>query len=339
MKAVLVGCGGISGAWLDAARKIPELTIAGLVDVRGDAARARAAEFGLGHAVVGTALAEVLDRTRPDAVFDCTVPSAHAEVALTAFARGCHVLGEKPMAHSLDAARAMVAAARKAGRLHAITQTRRWDRRLRRVQRFLATGVLGRLGTVHCDFMIGAHFGGFRDRMRHVLIEDMAIHTFDAARFMIGADPVRVWCKEWNPSGSWFDHDASAAAVFDFAGGCVYAYRGSWCAEGLNTTWEGTWRFVGDRGSATWDGGEHIRAQVVAETGGFQSAWKDADVPPALPDDKDGGHLGALKEFVACVRDGTPPETAGEDNIKSLAMVLAAVESSERGGTVDVRWA
>ena len=66
----------------------------------------------------------------------------------------------------------------------------------------------------------------------------MAIHTFDMARFISGADPVAVYCKEWNPSGSWYDHDASAIAIFEMTGGIVYTYRGSWCAEGLNTTWE-----------------------------------------------------------------------------------------------------
>ncbi|MEK7766066.1 MAG: Gfo/Idh/MocA family oxidoreductase [bacterium] len=338
IKAVLVGCGGISHAWLTAAAKIPGLEIAGLVDVRAEAARARAAEFKLPGAVLGTELAEVLDRVKPDAVFDCTVPPAHADVCVSALGKGCHVLGEKPMADSLDAAHRILSAARAAGKLHAVTQTRRYDRNLRRMKRFLDSGAQGRIGTVHCDFMIGAHFGGFRDRMRHVLVEDMAIHTFDAARFLIGTDPASVFCREWNPPGSWYDHDASAAAIFEMTGGCVYTYRGSWCAEGLNTSWECDWRFIGERGSATWDGHGGIRAQVVESSGGFHSVWKDLSILPLEPSDKDGGHLGVITEFVECVRTGAVPETAGEDNIKSLAMVLGAVESSEGGRLVPVRW-
>ena len=34
-----------------------------------------------------------------------------------------------------------------------------------------------------------------------------------------GADPVSVYCKEWNPAGSWYDRDASAVAVFEMTGG------------------------------------------------------------------------------------------------------------------------
>src|SRR6266581_2652143 len=72
---------------------------------------------------------------------------------------------------------------------------------------------------------IGAHFEGFRQHMRHVLLLDMAIHTFDAARLLTGADPVSVYCKEWNPVGSWYDHDASAVAFFEMTNGIVYTYR------------------------------------------------------------------------------------------------------------------
>ena len=43
------------------------------------------------------------------------------------------------------------------------------------------------------DFFLGVHFGGFRDKMQHVLLLDMAIHTFDAARFIIGQDAKDVY--------------------------------------------------------------------------------------------------------------------------------------------------
>jgi predicted ABC-type sugar transport system permease subunit len=37
-------------------------------------------------------------------------------------------------------------------------------------------------------------------------------------------------------------------------GGAVVSYRGSWCAEGLRTSWEAAWRIVGERGTLTWGG-------------------------------------------------------------------------------------
>lgn len=340
LRVVLAGCGGMSDAWLKAAKQIADLEIVGLVDIRVEAALKRKQEHGLTQAITGSDLDAVLAQTQPDMVFDVTVPEAHVDVTLTALKRGCHVLGEKPMADSMENARRMVAAAQEAGKLYAVIQNRRYTPHIRRVREFLRAGEIGRLTTVNCDFYIGAHFGGFRDHMRHVLLLDMAIHTFDQARFLTGADPEAVYCHEWNPAGSWYDHDASAVAIFEMRArngdAIVYTYRGSWCAEGLHTSWESEWRFIGDRGSARWDGEGGFQAQVVAETGGFFSTHRDAALPAVDTAGKDKGHASLIAEFVQCVREGGTPDTLCTDNIKSLAMVFGAIESATTGRRVTI---
>ncbi len=338
LRAVMVGCGGMSKAWLSAAQKIPNLEVVGFVDLNEESAKAKSAEFGTAESVVGTDLATVLNETAPDMVFDCTVPEAHFNVTLTALKHGCHVLGEKPLADTLEHAQQMVAAADTAGKLYAVIQNRRYDPNIRRLKHFLASGAMGEITTINSDFYIAPHFGGFRDAMQHVLLLDMAIHTFDAARYLCGADPVSVYCKEWNPNGSWYAHGASAVAIFEMSSGAVYTYRGSWCAEGLPTTWESDWRIVGAKGTALWHGGAQMKAQCAAKTGGFFSEHEDAAIPSDGDYGRVGGHAGLIAEFVDCVRMGQHPETICSDNIKSLAMVLAAIESTEKGQTVEVRW-
>jgi predicted dehydrogenase len=336
--AVMVGCGGISGAWLRALKEMPDVRIVGFVDLVEENARRRADEYGGGDASIAVSddLVGMLGHVRPQVVFDCAVPEAHCDITLTALAHGCHVLGEKPLADSMENARRMVAAAREAKRIFAVIQNRRYDANIRRVRHIVEAGPLGPLTTVNCDFYLGAHFGGFRDHMRHVLLLDMAIHTFDAARLLTGADPVAVYCHEWNPAGSWYDHDASAVAVFELSDGIVYTYRGSWCAEGMNTTWECDWRLIGQKGSLLWDGATDIRGEVVAKTGGFRSEMADLEVPTFDAGDRIGGHAGNIREFLRCVREGTVPETAAADNIKSLAMVFGAIESAESGRRVEI---
>ncbi len=336
LKIVLAGCGGMSAAWLKTAQDIPGINIVGLVDIKLDAARKRKEEFALSDALIDTDLNSVLDATRPDIVFDCAVPEVHVDITLNALARGCHVLGEKPLADSMDNARRMVEAAQHAQRLFAVIQNRRYIESARRVQYFLAQRHIGKLTTINCDFYIGAHFGGFRDHMKHALLLDMAIHTFDAARFFSGADPLSVYCREWNPAGSWYDHDASAVAIFELSNDIVYTYRGSWCAEGLNTTWECDWRFIGDRGSAAWDGDVNFQAQVVARTGEFFSKHRAVALPEIDTTGKTGGHDGLIREFIHCVRTGATPETICTDNIKSLSMVFGAIESAETGHPVTI---
>jgi predicted dehydrogenase len=336
LRAVLAGCGGISQAWLAPAVKLEGLEIVGLVDLSVDAARQRAAEFNLANIEIGSDLGRVLDRTSPDIVFDCTVPEAHVDVTLEALGHGCHVLGEKPLADSMDNARRMVSAAKAAGKLYAVMQNRRYMAEIRALRSYLESGDIGAITTCNCDFFLAPHFGGFRDRMQHVLLLDMAIHTFDAARLITGADPVSVYCREWNPSGSWYAHGASAVAIFEMSNDIVYTYRGSWCAEGLSTTWESNWRIIGERGTACWDGAQKMHAETAVSVSGFMAEHRPGEIAPCTDATKTGGHAGLIADFVDCVRTGRTPETVCTDNIKSLAMVFGAIESAEQGLPVDI---
>ena len=335
--AILVGCGAMSRAWLEAARQVDGLSIVGLVDLEIDRARARAAEFGLATAQVGVSAVEMIDRLQPDVVFDVVVPAARASVVLAALARGCHVLTEKPLAASLEDAQAIVAAAHDAGRVHAVVQNRRYLAAIRRIRRFLDGGAIGRPTSIHADFFLAPRFGGFREEMEHVLLLDMAIHTFDAVRAMTGLDATRVYCREWDPANSWYRSGSSAVAIFDLEGGAVFTYRGSWCADGAPTSWEAGWRIVGERGSLVWDGFEDVRAEAIGTTSaGAAGKAAPVEVPPVDPRDRLGGHLGVLQDFVAATRGGPPPETAGSDNLNSLAMVFGAIRSAETGLPVDI---
>ncbi|NLG26286.1 MAG: Gfo/Idh/MocA family oxidoreductase [Chloroflexi bacterium] len=329
-RVVLVGCRGMSDAWLKAAGELPDLTVVGLVDIRREAAERRAAEFGLSEALISTSLTEALDKTRPDGVFDCTIPEAHVAVTLEALAHGCHVFGEKPMADSMEHARQMVSAAQQARKIYAVIQNRRYDARIRRLRNFIASGAIGRITTVNCDFYLGPRFGGFRDEMAHPLVLDMAIHTFDAARYITGADPVGVLCREWNPPGSWYKGDASAVAIFDMTDDIVYTYRGSWCTNGLMTTWESNWFIVGEHGGVSWDGADRFEAVAVREVKGFMPERVPVEVPPFDAGDKVGGHSGLIRDFLRAMQTGVAPETVCTDNIKSLAMVFGAIEAAER---------
>jgi len=337
LRVVVVGCGSISGAWLQPATADKDVDIVALVDLRREAAIKRAADFGLTGAIVSTDdLADVLRQTTPDVVFNCTVPEAHLPVTLTALRHGCHVFVEKPLAESMRNARRMVAAATRAGKVLAVMQNRRAHPQIRALARFLRQGRLGALTAIECDFHIGAHFGGFRDHLRHVLLLDMAIHHFDMARLITGADATAVYCHEWNPRGSWYDHDAAAVAIFEMTGGLVFTYCGSWCTEGLNTTWQGSWRIAGERGSVTWDGGENLRAQVRIGRTGFIRKCRDVAIPvPAST--RPSGHAGMIAEWLHCLRTGRTPETIASDNIKSLAMVFGAIASAQAGRRVPVR--
>jgi predicted dehydrogenase len=336
-RVVLVGCGGIAGAWLGTDPVKKQVEVVGLVDMREAAAVQRAETFDLPNAATGSDLSAMLKKVQPDAVFDCTIPEAHCEVTLTALRHGCHVLGEKPMADTMPNARKMLRAADKANKLYAVMQNRRYLPDIRRLQRFLASGAIGKVNTVQSNFFIGARFEGFRAEMQHVLILDMAIHSFDQARLITGQDGEAVYCHEWNPAGSWYKHGASAVATFEMTNDVVYTYQGSWCSEGCNTSWECDWHIIGDKGSVHWDGGDGFKCEVVQGKTGFFRKLRERQIPKACPKRLTGAHAGCIAEFIKCLRDGTVPETICTDNIKSLAMVHSAARSAEQKRRIKIK--
>lgn len=326
--------------WLRAVGDTPSLAgrieIAGLVDIDQAAARALSAKFGL-SAAIGSNLGAMLEATDADLLFDVVPPLVRKPVVLTGFDHGCHVLSEKPMATSLQDARSLIEAAERAGRIHAIVQNRRFIAGVRRIRAFLESGALGELTGLHCDFFLALHFGGFREEMDHVLLLDMAIHTFDAARYMAGKVPLAVYAHETNPKGSWYAQGAAASAIFELSDDVTFTYRGSWCAEGAPTSWEASWRFTGTKGSLLWDGAERFEARVVASQGKFLNDLEPVAVCEAPQEEKTHGHASVIQEFVSAIEEGRKPETDGTDNIKSLSMVFAAIESAQILSRVEIR--
>jgi predicted dehydrogenase len=184
------------------------------------------------------------------------------------------------------------------------------------------------LSAIHCDFFLAPHFGGFREKMDNVLLLDMAIHTFDAARFVADEKPQAVYCLESNPRSSWYAHGAAANAIFEFTNDVVFTYRGSWCAEGRRTSWESGWRLIGSKGMLTWDGEDHFEASIAGQEDGLLRGFATVNVPDVEKEDETHGHASVIASFITAVRDGSVPETASFDNINSLAMVIGAIKSA-----------
>ena len=334
-RALLVGAGGMGRAWaknLKASETLVEQV--GWVDIMPGAAAGAAETLELSGLWTGDDLGRALADSRPDFVIDVTIPEAHHDVTIQSLRAGVPVLGEKPMADSMARARAMLKASEETGKLYMVSQSRRYDARIHAYRKLIEAQLGGSLGILNSDFYIGAHFGGFRDEMAHVLLLDMAIHTFDAARYLSGADPLSVYCEEFNPSWSWYKGASSATALFEMSGGLRYTYRGSWCAEGRSTSWEAEWRAVGPGGTATWDGHSAIHADHVTGTEGFR---RDTEATTETPEpDVPGGIAGSLRDFLHALETGASPMGECHDNIKSLAMVFAAIESAKTGVRVKV---
>jgi predicted dehydrogenase len=330
---VQVGAGGMGRAWLRLLGESADVELAGVVDLNPQAARDALADLGLDSVPVGTSLTELAGAVGAQAVVNVTVPAAHHPVNVEAHFLGLPVLCEKPAAPTVAEALSLAAVTEATGQLLMISQSRRYFGTLA-VFKGQASR-LGEIGLLTCDFFKAPHFGGFREEMEHVLLVDMAIHAFDAARYLLGQNPVSVYCEEFNPGWSWYAGDAAATAVFEMDAGTRFVYTGSWCADGLETSWNGSWRVNGAKGTAAWDGAgvpvaEHV-AGAVADDGSVKDDGGDRE--GGTPEEI----AGALAEFVRSLRTGESPSGEIHANILSLAMVEAAVKSSQTGQKVLIR--
>ncbi|MGY1750051.1 Gfo/Idh/MocA family protein [Modestobacter sp. SYSU DS0511] len=319
LPVVAVGAGAMGRAWLRTLEASAEVQLVGIVDLDTAAAGRAAAELGRPDLPIGTDAVALAALTGAAAVVDVTVPVAHHPVTTAALLAGLPVLGEKPAADTLARALSLAAAAEVSGELFMVSQSRRWNPQVAALRGLVQD--LGAVGTMTTEFFRAPRFGGFRDAMAQPLLVDMAIHAFDTARYLLGAEPVSAWCSSWNPSWSWYAGDANATALFTMADGARYSFTGSWCAPGAETSWNGAWRVSAERGTALWDGEiEPVLDAEVTATDRPRSPHSDI--------------AGALAVFCAALRTGETPMGEVHENVMSLAMVDAAVESAATGAPV-----
>jgi predicted dehydrogenase len=112
LRVGLVGCGDISGIYLENARTFVAFDIVACADLLPERAAAKAAEFGIPKAC---SLDELLADPDIDIVLNLTVPRAHAEVALAALAADKSVYNEKPLAITRQDGRRILEAAEARG--------------------------------------------------------------------------------------------------------------------------------------------------------------------------------------------------------------------------------
>ena len=101
----IVGAGGISGAYLKAAKSLPILEVIAIADLRAEAAEAKAKEFGIAKACT---VEELLGDGSIELVLNLTIPAAHVPMGLKALDAGKHVFGEKPLGIDLAEAKLLI---------------------------------------------------------------------------------------------------------------------------------------------------------------------------------------------------------------------------------------
>jgi|ADGO01.1.fsa_nt_gi Predicted dehydrogenases and related proteins len=226
LRAVLTGYGNMGKTWRHVLASRPEIELVGVTDLLEDNLVQAKEQAGLGDDQVATSLEELIVRVKPDIVIDCSAPQAHSANTKLALRHGCHVLGEKPIALTLDGAKDVVAAARNSGKIYMVNQNYRWRPIMIELKKYLERSPIGRLVSINVLHAQQFVFKDtFRKRIDNPFLLDMAVHHFDLVRSLTGADYRTVYCQESNPPSSQFASGASASAIFIMNNGVVLRTR------------------------------------------------------------------------------------------------------------------
>jgi len=125
----------------------------------------------------------MIEQARPDLVVVVTPTITHFDVASFALEHGCHVLVEKPIAHTVAEATTLVELAHAKGVVLAVGHIERFNPAVRRLKQLLEEGTLGAIYELHAR-----RLGPFPPRIRDVGVTlDLATHDLDVMLFVTGS--------------------------------------------------------------------------------------------------------------------------------------------------------
>ncbi|UHD14592.1 Gfo/Idh/MocA family protein [Thiocapsa bogorovii] len=279
--------------------RMPDVELAGVVDV--DPARAAAVAAEAGCAAFGR-IEDVIERV--DAVSIVVPTTAHLEAAAPFLSRGIAVLLEKPIAASLADGIEIVRLARAQ---HATLQ-------IGHVERFNA-GVMALAERIHAPVYIEAQrMGGFTERATDVdVVSDLMIHDIDIILSLVGARIANISAVG---ASVLTDHVDIASARLEFDQGTVANVVASRVSD--KTT----------RRIRVFQPGSYLSLDFIAQTIDIAApraaagsarpeiARERISVEPVKPLDLE------LAEFVRCIREGRPPLVDGQTGLNALEVAL-----------------
>ena len=336
IKLIHVGLGAWGGNWAThVLPNHPEVETVAYVDMVAEKRDIMAARLGEPKAKFFAHMDDAFRAVQADAVSIAVPIALHEPLARQALEAGKHVVVEKPFAVNMAEARGLVALAEKLGKVLVVSQNYRFYPAPRTIAELSKKGYFGRITGAKIDFRRNA----FAERSGNVnvpnpMLSDMAVHHYDLMRMLIGADPVEVTARSWNPPGSPYSMDASAAAILTFPNNVTVSYRGSWVDAGPQTAWAGEWQLDFERASMMWTarGEQPYQARRDYVQIRRPNGLAHEDVP--LVDWPLHDRAGVLAALAQTVRTGVEPPhlPTGRANLGTLATIEAALTSAANGG-------
>lgn len=300
---------------------------------------------------------EMLRKGDVDAVDIYTPPYLHHTMVLDSIAAGKHVFVEKPLAVSVKAARVMVEAAEKEGKVLGVAEVLRYGPDTRMIKWTIDQGYIGEVQMI-VNAIIGCYWSPDKiaagTPWRHKKVTagggpsiDVGVHIFDMARYYCGEieevegvtkvfENIRVTRDESGNIINKVDNevDDTFVAIAKFNSGALGLFTFSWALHGEPTVVDTV--IYGSKGciknkTLISDDGTRIPIKELFERNASKEV-KERFFPMGITDWFALEHL----DFLKAIWENTQMETSGREGLRDLAVSYALIESSRLKRAVKV---
>jgi predicted dehydrogenase len=273
----------------------------------------------------------------PDAAIICTPTSLHLESAIPAAKKGCHLLLEKPVSHSLAGTADLLKAVRESGSRVLVGYHYRFHPGIRQIKKLIDENEIGRVVGVQShwgEFLPGWHpwedyrhgYSARRDLGGGVLLT--LSHPLDYLCWFFG-DVNQVIASLGKRSELDFDVEDTADLLLTFASGVSASVHLNYWQMPASHTLE----IGGARGTIHWDNqsGEVTLNSLECNRQGQARETVVQRFPPPAGFERNDIYLREMRHFIQVVRGEAASECTLEDGLRALGLAMAAGISQEQG--------
>ncbi len=299
-----LGAGGFARHTIYPALHLAPVALQAICDADENRAKDAAAKFGTGRYY--TDRHEMFEKEDLEAVIICMGPQPRQPLVLETLEAGYHVFVPKPPAPSLAETLTLAEAADKHHKTLMVNFQRRFSLGVRGAREIMQTEAFGKLTQLFCSFCSGAY-----PTVKSYLL-DFAIHHFDLARHIAGAD-----AKEISVFHNEVDSQGAFAVALEYTNGAV---------GNLQLTSQRLWRRNYDHIEIT---GQH---QYIVLDGlwGIQHFTESGNTFTSNFSDERNGELTgdgfSLTEFVNAIRENREPIASIRDCIGTMRLYDAVLQ-------------
>jgi UDP-N-acetyl-2-amino-2-deoxyglucuronate dehydrogenase len=333
-RVALVGCGRISKSHLEAIARVDGLALSAVCDVVEERARGAGDAAGVPWF---TSYQQMLASAEADLVAVCTPSGLHPRHGVLAAEAGKHVVTEKPMAISLEAADALVEACDRAGVHLFVVKQNRLNAGVQLLKRAIDKGRFGRVYMANCtvrwtrpqEYYDQAPWRGTWEFDGGAFM-NQASHYVDLVQWLLG--PVESVVAKTATLARRIEAEDSGAAILRFRSGAIGVMEVTMLTYPKNL--EGSITILGERGTARIGGTAVNRVEhwTFADYDDDDRLVEAATTHP--PTVYGFGHEAYYRNVLAVLRGEAPPETDGRAGRKSVELILGIYESARTGHEV-----